>query len=646
MRAGPPPCRCCKDIDEALGKHGDSAVRGWLTDLAPAALSLDGEARKCARIKDPLRRGQAIKEVVDRHALRGQGLTKAFRDQVVKHGGRHDEDDENADAVAGAEVVHEDVLAWPHPVDGTVLLDEIDVALQRHVACAAEDRTLGILWAIHNYRRYHKHVGTLPRLIITAGREDSGKTHYGKALVYLSEHGVLLTQPTAPNIYRAPGAPVFVLDEVDEWYGRESGMQEVINAGFNDDSVVLRQEDVGKGGRRKLETRQFSTFIPLCLIGIDLERLLRRTVLSRALIVRLRPARASDAIEDLYDNPPARLHLGTIGRRIKRWVADNETALVSATPERPTGVINRLWGIWRPLLAIADLAGGKWPARARQALEVARTRGTDPGLGVQLLGDVYEILQRTPGRRMHTGDLIAELLKLELRSWGYFGKARVPLRDTDVAALLGPYELHPQQLKISGRNRNGYRLEDVAAAVERYAPSLLSEVAANSLYLSTDSLKPNGAAGFGGRPPVEGRPYPSTAAEGVDPTENPASTDFSEENQSGRQVDPPGGGSEETHNGGDGADPAPRMRRTRPPKRKPAPAPNGEVEDMITGAHAGTRCARCHAVFRAGDQAAEINGKIYHADDACVGEIRRRGQITGADTEPSVERLPPKGPVQ
>jgi len=35
----------------------------------------------------------------------------------------------------------------------------------------------------------------------------------------------------------------------------------------------------------------------------------------------------------------------------------------------PAGIFNRAADNWRPLLAIADLAGGEWPERARQAAQ-------------------------------------------------------------------------------------------------------------------------------------------------------------------------------------------------------------------------------------------------------------------------------------
>ena len=312
--------------------------------------------------------------------------------------------------------------------------------------------------------------------------------------MHLAEHGEITTTPTAPNIFRATDSPVFILDEVEEWYHRDNGMQEIINAGFNRGATVRRMEDTGKALKRKLESRRFSTFVPLCLIGNNLERILRRTVLSRALIVRMKPARADDAVEDLYDNLPAEQRLKAIARRIKRWVADNETALVAAAPKRPDGVINRMWVIWRQYLAIADQAGGKWPERAQQALTAARTRGADPGHSIQMLGDVYWVMRTMRRDRMHTGDLIAELLKLELRTWSYFGKARVPVRDTDVARLLKVYDLHPAQLWLAGRNRRGYTLADVLTAVETFAPHLLSLDPGSARYAARKRKKSSNSA--------------------------------------------------------------------------------------------------------------------------------------------------------
>jgi hypothetical protein len=44
------------------------------------------------------------------------------------------------------------------------------------------------------------------------------------------------------------------------------------------------------------------------------------------------------------------------------------TALANVEPVMPADVINRLADNWTPLLAIADVASGAWPERARAAI--------------------------------------------------------------------------------------------------------------------------------------------------------------------------------------------------------------------------------------------------------------------------------------
>ena len=51
-------------------------------------------------------------------------------------------------------------------------------------------------------------------------------------------------------------------------------------------------------------------------------------------------------------------------RKLARWCADNFARLETADPTMPDTAFNRLADNWRPLFAIADVAGADWPARA------------------------------------------------------------------------------------------------------------------------------------------------------------------------------------------------------------------------------------------------------------------------------------------
>jgi Protein of unknown function (DUF3631) len=61
--------------------------------------------------------------------------------------------------------------------------------------------------------------------------------------------------------------------------------------------------------------------------------------------------------------------------RLTDWLEPQIEELRRARPELPDELDDRAQDIWEPLLAIADLAGGDWPTRARRA------RGArEPGL--------------------------------------------------------------------------------------------------------------------------------------------------------------------------------------------------------------------------------------------------------------------------
>ena len=68
----------------------------------------------------------------------------------------------------------------------------------------------------------------------------------------------------------------------------------------------------------------------------------------------------------------------------------NAEALSIAEPKMPEGVEDRSADVWEPLVAIADLAGGDWPIRARVAAvaHVAASQDDTPNQGIQLLSDI------------------------------------------------------------------------------------------------------------------------------------------------------------------------------------------------------------------------------------------------------------------
>ena len=66
-----------------------------------------------------------------------------------------------------------------------------------------------------------------------------------------------------------------------------------------------------------------------------------------------------------------------VRRQAARWAADNFDNLIDPDPAIPQALNDRAADNWRPLLAIADMAGGEWPQRAREAACVLSGEGHD-----------------------------------------------------------------------------------------------------------------------------------------------------------------------------------------------------------------------------------------------------------------------------
>jgi hypothetical protein len=149
--------------------------------------------------------------------------------------------------------------------------------------------------------------------------------------------------------------------------------------------------------------------------------------------------------------------------------------VAEAEPAMPGGVTDRAAEIWEPLLAIADAAGGHWPATARAACSHFVLDGSQEAtsLGVRLLGDLRDLYASRDTDRMTTEDIVAELCRLDEAPWAdLYGKG---LNGRLLARELGRYGVKSKDIKLPGnRVLKGYRTDSddgLADAWSRYLPS-------------------------------------------------------------------------------------------------------------------------------------------------------------------------------
>src|SRR5262249_19832593 len=152
--------------------------------------------------------------------------------------------------------------------------------------------------------------------------------------------------------------------------------------------------------------------------------------------------------------------------RLTKWVEAKSAELQEAWPAMPEGLTDRPADCWEPLLAVADVAGGEWPDRARRAaLKLNDQRQqADPSLGTRLLADIRSILEPKPDSkdapplpvvdRIKTALLLDTLTALEESPWGDLrGKS---LDSRGLARRLGAFDngagekIRPKELRIDG----------------------------------------------------------------------------------------------------------------------------------------------------------------------------------------------------
>jgi putative DNA primase/helicase len=347
---------------------------------------------------------------------------------------------------------------WPELIDGADLLNAISTIIRRHVVMSEGAADTAALWVAHTYLL--DVFGISPRLAITSPEKGCGKTTLLDVLSHLVMRPLSTSNATTAAIFRVVEIqqPTLLIDEADTFLKENDELRGILNSGHRQGGSVLRI--VGED----LEPRSFSTYsaCAIALIGK-----LPETLTDRSVAIALRRRRPDEPIEAFRFNRTG--SLDQIARQAIRWARDNADRVRGADPDMPADVFNRAADNWRPLLAIADAAGGKWPARARQAVQAAHAAAADQGQSVRvtLLADLEAIFAERGVNRLASAELVAALIGTEGRPWSEF-KAGSPITVNGLARLLAPFGIKPETHRIGDRTPKGYLQIQFADAFARY----------------------------------------------------------------------------------------------------------------------------------------------------------------------------------
>jgi hypothetical protein len=214
--------------------------------------------------------------------------------------------------------------------------------------------------------------------------------------------------------------------------------------------------------------RAFNVFAPVVLCGIGA---LPGTLHDRSIPIRLERAKPGEILRRFDPNrvePEKKLC-----RKIARFCADNMARIEACDPKLPDGVFNRLADNWRPLFAIAEVAGGDWPQRMATALfELTNDDDvTAQGIGTMLLADIRQIFVNEGADRLHSETIATHLAAIEGKPWAEWGRSGKPISKNQVAKQLKHFNIEPRDVRIGDAVRKGYLLEHFKEAFERYLPA-------------------------------------------------------------------------------------------------------------------------------------------------------------------------------
>jgi putative DNA primase/helicase len=165
----------------------------------------------------------------------------------------------------------------------------------------------------------------------------------------------------------------------------------------------------------------------------------------------------------------SRLDAGELKRKCARFVADHEREIGSAEPLIPAGLSNRSADIWEPLLALADLAGGRWPELAREAALGLTGRSADRSPIGSLLLDILVVLVEGGEDRIFSRDLVAKLKGFGDRPWLELSKGKA-VTELWLARQLGKYGIRPRPVRKGEVVAKGYLQADLMETFRRYIP--------------------------------------------------------------------------------------------------------------------------------------------------------------------------------
>lgn len=332
-----------------------------------------------------------------------------------------------------------DVEPFDDPVNVAELLADVRRTVLRFIVCEPSTATAAALWIGFTWCIEHVHVA--PIALVTAPEKRCGKTQLLDLVGRLSRRPLFASNVSPAAVFRVieASSPTLIVDEADSFFSDNEELRGVINSGHTRTTAfVIRC--VGD----ELEPKRFSTWGAKAIAGIGK---LADTIMDRSVALELRRKLPHEKTERLRHADPQLFE--TLARRLARFAQDHGREVGRARPHLPEALNDRAQDNWEPLLAVADIAGGPWPAEARRAALALDGAGeADLSIGEQLLAAIREVFEQNKSDKLSRETILSRLIDDEEQPWAELNKGK-PLTAAQLRAKLAPYGIKTKKIRLN-----------------------------------------------------------------------------------------------------------------------------------------------------------------------------------------------------
>ncbi|MFD0414564.1 DUF3631 domain-containing protein [Streptomyces sp. NPDC127108] len=352
-----------------------------------------------------------------------------------------------------------------------MLLDELRSTIGKYVVLSSEEALTAVtLWvAATHIQTVLQHA---PRLAVMSPTKGCGKSRVLDVL-YETVHDPMMTVNTSPAvIFRTIGKipPTLLVDEADTIFSpKAAGDSEILRGLLN--AGHQRNRPAWRISGPEHKPTPFPTFAMAAIAGIgDLPD----TITDRSVVLRMQKRKPGEKVAP-FRTRYAAPELNALRTQLASWLGPLRSAAARMVPPMP--VEDRAADTWEPLVIIADLAGGHWPAQARVACvtmtrhEAAQDEQTS--LKTRLLRDIHRVFERANNpEALPTLDLVAALIQDADAPWAEHGAKG--LNAYHLGNLLRDFGISPANYRFDqGRQAKAYLRNRFLDAWARHCPDLL-----------------------------------------------------------------------------------------------------------------------------------------------------------------------------